>query len=60
VKLAAYARWRGGVILFAVMLLLMGMLWATAAELGWNRDRGLWVGPLRWSSTLRSRLSWCG
>ena len=43
-KLAAYARWRGGVILFAVMLLLMGMLWATAAELGWNRDRVLWVG----------------
>jgi hypothetical protein len=40
----ARAGWRGGVILFAVTLLLMGTLWATAAELGWNRDRVIWVG----------------
>jgi hypothetical protein len=38
------AGWRGGLILFAVTLLLMGTLWATAAELGWNRHRVLWVG----------------
>jgi len=40
----ARAGWRGGVILLAVTLLLIGTLWATAAELGWNRDRVLWVG----------------
>jgi hypothetical protein len=35
---------RGGLILFAVSLLSLASLWVAAAELGWRRDRVLWVG----------------
>jgi hypothetical protein len=35
---------RGGAILLAVSLLCLGSLWFAAAELGWPRDRALWVG----------------
>lgn len=38
------AGWRGGIILFAVTLLLLGSLWVGAESLGWDRDRALWVG----------------
>jgi hypothetical protein len=35
---------RGRLILFAVSLLSLATLWIAAAELGWRRDRALWVG----------------
>jgi hypothetical protein len=35
---------RGRLILFAVSLLSLATLWVAAAELGWRRDRALWVG----------------
>ena len=35
---------RGRLTLFAVSLLSLGTLWVAAAELGWPRDRVLWVG----------------
>lgn len=36
--------WRGALVLSAVSLLLVGTVWAVAAEVGWPRDRALWVG----------------
>jgi hypothetical protein len=35
---------RGGLILLAVSLLLLGALWALADTSAWGRDRALWVG----------------
>jgi hypothetical protein len=35
---------RGRLILLAVSLLSLATLWGAAAELGWRRDRALWVG----------------
>jgi hypothetical protein len=35
---------RGNLILFAVSLALLGGLLVLAAEVGWSRDRVLWVG----------------
>lgn len=34
----------GGMILFLVSALSVGILWLGATELGWPRDRTLWVG----------------
>jgi hypothetical protein len=36
--------WRGNLILFAVSLAILGGLLGLSYELGWNRDRVLWVG----------------
>ena len=35
---------RGGLILLAVSGSLFGGLWTLAADMGWSRDRALWVG----------------
>jgi hypothetical protein len=35
---------RGGVILLLVSALCVGTLWFVARQLGWPRDRTLWVG----------------
>jgi hypothetical protein len=35
---------RGGLILLSVSLLLLGGLWVLGDALGWDRNRGLWVG----------------
>jgi hypothetical protein len=35
---------RGGAILVLLSLLSLGTLWAVSRELGWQRDRVLWVG----------------
>jgi hypothetical protein len=36
--------WPGGLILFLVAALSVGTLYLGAGELGWPRDRTLWVG----------------
>jgi hypothetical protein len=40
----ARSGWQGNLILLAVSLALLGGLWVLGAELGWNRDRVLWIG----------------
>ena len=35
---------RGGIILLLVSAVSVGTLWIVAGELGWPRDRTLWVG----------------
>jgi hypothetical protein len=40
----ARGAWRGNLILFVVSLGLLGGLLGLSYELGWNRDRVLWVG----------------
>ena len=36
--------WRGNLILFGVSVAMLGGLLVLSHELGWNRDRVLWVG----------------
>jgi hypothetical protein len=36
--------WRGNLILFAVSLAILGGLLGLSYEVGWNRDRVLWIG----------------
>jgi hypothetical protein len=36
--------WRGNLLLFAVSLAILGGLLGPSRELGWSRDRVLWVG----------------
>ena len=52
------AGWRGGIILFAVSLLLLGSLWAAATSLGWNRDRVMWVGLGAFLATMTLGRPW--
>jgi hypothetical protein len=40
----ARGHWRGNLILFGIWVLLIGGLLLLAHELGWNRDRVLWIG----------------
>jgi hypothetical protein len=40
----AQSGWRGNLILFGVSVAILGGLLGLSHELGWNRDRVLWVG----------------
>jgi hypothetical protein len=41
---ATRSPWRGNLILLGISVLLLGGLLLVAEELGWSRDRVLWIG----------------